>query len=158
MISFDEFITKWTGNPIDYDGIYPNQCMDLMHFYLEEVLGFTQKSLLAAPSASQAYINYSGSEFEKINNSLINYPKKGDILFFGTKIGPYGHVCIVYSANVMNFKSFDANWPVGSLPHIQDHNYSGVLGWLRVKNQTPIVNKYETAYKQIKAIVEATGS
>jgi hypothetical protein len=156
MITFDAFIAKYTDKPVDYDGIYPNQCMDLMHLYVEEVLGFTEKSLLAAPSASQAYLNYSGSEFQKIDNSFLNVPQKGDILFFGTKVGPYGHVCIFTSGNVLNFKSFDANWPVGSLPHIQDHNYIGVLGWLR-KVQVPVVNKYEIAYNKIKEIVESTG-
>ena len=152
MNTFDDFITKWTGKPIDYDGIYPNQCMDLMHFYKQEVLGLTDKNLLSAPTASQAYTNFTATNyFQKIDNSPLNMPQKGDILFFGTKIGPFGHVCIVYSANVLNFKSFDANWPTGSLPHIQDHNYNGVLGWLRV---LPIENKYLSALKQIKTILD----
>jgi hypothetical protein len=157
-MTFDAFITKYTGVGVDTDN-YPSdnkyQCMDLMHKYVEEVLGFTEKSLLGAPTASQAYTNFTATKyFQKIDNSLFNVPQKGDIMFYGTKIGPSGHVCIVYSANVLNFKSFDQNWPAGSLPHIQDHNYVGVLGWLRAIPQVSD-DRYKLALQKIKTIIDA---
>jgi len=134
VISFDEFVKKWTGKTIDFDGIYPNQCMDLSHFYVYEVLGYTDKYLLAAPAAYQVYTNFKSEwekYFTKIDNTPDNIPSKGDIIFWGTKIGQYGHVAIFVEGDAIKFKSFDSNWPVGTLPHIQEHDYKGCLGWLR---------------------------
>lgn len=148
-MTYDEFIKKYTGKEVDFDYIYPNQCMDLMHQYVYDVLGLTDKTILAAPTAAQAYYK-AGWEtfFKKVPNTPKGVPVKGDILFFGTEVGPAGHVCIVIEANVNSFTSFDANWPVGSLPHIQTHNYVGCLGWLHPLVTNPDENQY------LKKIVE----
>lgn len=136
---FDQFITKWTGKSIDFDGIYPNQCMDLMHQYAYDVLGITDKAVLAKAWASLVYTQFAwNNQFEKIANTPTDVPQKGDIILweealnYDAAIGHgYGHVAIVIDANTNTFNSFDANWPAGSLPHIQNHNYNHVLGWLR---------------------------
>jgi hypothetical protein len=136
-ITIDEFITKWTGKTVDTDGIYPNQCMDLMHQYCIDVLGLADARILAQAAAYLVFTNFNtefGHDyFDIIKNTPDNVPRKGDILIFGQDVGPYGHVCVFIEGDVNSFKSFDANWPLGSLPHIQDHNYMGVLGWLRFK-------------------------
>lgn len=135
MITFDQFIQQRTGKPIDFDGIYPNQCMDLMHQYVYDVMGITNKSILAHPYAYQVYTQFTETQyFDRIANTPNNVPQKGDIFLFGANInGGAGHVCIVTEADVNTFKSFDANFPTGSLPHIQTHNYNYALGWLRPK-------------------------
>lgn len=137
-MTFDQFIVNRTNKPVDFDGVYPNQCMDLMHAYVYEVLGITNKSVLAHPYAYQVYTQFTESQyFDRIANTPTGVPKKGDIFLFGANInGGYGHVCIVTEANVNSFKSFDANFPTGSLPHIQSHNYNYALGWLRPKSIT----------------------
>jgi len=136
--SFDDFIAKWTDRPVDFDGVYPNQCMDLMHEYVYDVLNLTDKAILAAPAAKDVYINFAAvgghEHFEQIDNTPTGVPNKGDIVFFGTKVGQYGHVCIFVEGDSKKFTSFDANWPGGSLPHLQSHIYSGCLGWLRPRN------------------------
>lgn len=140
----EEFITKWTGKPVDFDGIYPNQCMDLMHQYAYDVLGITDKAVLAKPWAAQVYTQFSWDNyFERIGNTATGVPQAGDIILWEEALNyddsvkhGFGHVAIVIEANVKSFKSFDANWPTGSLPHIQQHdNYAHVLGWLRPKIQ-----------------------
>jgi len=153
MISFDEFIKKWNGKSIDWDGIYPNQCFDLAHAYIYEVLGFTDAKIIAHPAAYQIFTEFSESNyFTKIFNTPTNVPQKGDIVVFGTTIGSYGHVCIFTDGNVNSFNSFDANWPVGSLPHIQKHNYNGVLGWLRVIPQAGI--DYKAKYEKLLSLTK----
>lgn len=137
-MTFDAFIAKWTGKPVDFDGVYPNQCMDLMHQYVYDVLGFTDARILAQPAAYQVFTNFNnvfGHElFEKIDNTPTGIPQKGDILFYNkTTNNPYGHVCMFVSGDANKLKSFDANYPTGSLPHIQDHTYGYCLGWLRAK-------------------------
>lgn len=157
MISFDQFISKWNGKGIDFDGAYGYQCMDLMHQYIVEVLGLSDPRILAAPAAKDVYLRFpnvfGSAYFHKIDNTPTGIPEKGDIMFWGTGLGPYGHVSIYTGGDVMKFKSFDQNFPLGSKCHTQDHNYRGVLGWLRFKT----VNKMVSA-KAILDIANGAGS
>ena len=50
-MSIEDFIQKWQGKSIDFDGVYNGQCMDLMHQYHVEVLGIVDGRTLAAPAA-----------------------------------------------------------------------------------------------------------
>ena len=141
MLTLEQFIAKWTGKPVDTDGIYPNQCMDLMHQYLIDCFGLTDSRILAQPQARLVYQNFNnvfGHEmFTQIQNTANNVPIKGDIFFFGSYVGSAGHVCIYMDGDVWTFRSFDANWST-TLPHVQWHNYSGALGWLRFKGVTSL--------------------
>ena len=138
MISFDDFIWKYYGVGIDFDGYYGDQCMDLMHQYVYEVLGITDRSVLTAPYAYQVFTNFDnikGHElFEKIPNTPTGIPQKGDIIFWDKGINGYaGHVAILHDGDIWGLRSFDQNFPTGSRPHKQYHNYNYCLGWLRKK-------------------------
>ena len=143
-MKFQDFITRWNGKYIDFDGVYGAQCMDLMHQYIVEVLDFTDGRILAAPAAKDVFLNfqnvYGNQIFEKIDNTPTGVPKEGDIMFWGTGIGQYGHVAIFVEGDANNFRSFDENFPIGSPCHIQSHSYSGVLGWLRTKQSNDFVS------------------
>ncbi len=138
-MTFDLFIGKWNDRGIDFDGAYGDQCMDLMHQYCVEVLGIPDGRVLAAPAAKDVYLNFDkmvGREkFEKIANTPTGVPQKGDIILWGTGIGPYGHVAIFLDGDATKFRSFDQNFPTGSKCHLQTHDYKGVLGWLRFKGE-----------------------
>lgn len=146
MLTFDEFIANFLNRPVDTDGIYPNQCMDLMHEYCIDVLGLS-KTALTEPSAYLVYKDFGkingGNLFSRITYITGLIPQKGDIVVFGQDIGSYGHVCIFLEGDNTKFKSFDANWPSGTLPHIQDHDYKGVLGWLHFKESNMFIYKYK---------------
>jgi hypothetical protein len=130
----DSFITEWTSKPCDVDHAYGCQCMDLMHQFCMEVLGLDQ-SVLSADCAKDVFLHFpyinGNQHFTLIKNTIFNIPQKGDIVFFS--IGQYGHVCIFDQGNIFTFTSFDQNWPLNSLPHLQSHNYITCLGWLRFK-------------------------
>ena len=134
MLSFDNFIKLYTGIPCDFDGSYGTQCMDLVHFYKFLVLGIYDKTTLSAPTAFQTWaLNYP-TLFKKIPNiwgDPNNFPKRGDIIVWGTVVGSAGHIAIVNKADGISFQSFDANWPVGSYPKLVNHTYTGVVGWFR---------------------------
>jgi len=136
-VTIDDFVKKYTGIGVDTDGAYGFQCMDLMHQYCIDVLGISDKRVLAAPTAKDVFLNfnavYGHEQFDLIPNTPTGVPKKGDILFWGTGLGPAGHVAIYLSGDVMSIQSFDQNFPTGSKPHTQNHSYKGILGWLRVK-------------------------
>lgn len=142
-MTFDQFITTWNGRGIDFDGYYGDQCMDLMHQYCVEVLGLSDSRILAAPTAKDVWLTsvFGKEKFEAISNTPTGVPQKGDIILWGTGIGPAGHVAIFIEGDANKFKSFDQNFPTGSKCHIQDHTYIGVLGWLRYKGTTDITYK-----------------
>jgi hypothetical protein len=148
-MTLNDFILKWQGKFLDFDGIYPNQCFDLFHQYLVECLGLTDGSILAAPAAHDIYKNFNslkGHElFDRIENTPTNIPNEGDIIIWNST--QWGHVAIFIAGNVNTFNSFDQNWPAGSPCHVQSHNYNGVLGWLRYKGQPDTIAVLKTDFE-----------
>ena len=139
MISFQDFIIKWNGKYIDFDGVYGPQCFDLLHQFVVEVLGLTDGRILAAPAAKDIYNNYDNlyghENFEKIANTPTGIPGEGDIVIWSS--GQYGHVAIFIEGNANTFRSFDQNYPTGSPCHVQEHTYGYCLGWLHFKGNLP---------------------
>lgn len=137
-----EFIAKYNGKGIDYDNAYGTQCVDLFNQYLVDVFGITQPiQLFPVASAFQLWEKASKTDlFEKIPNDPYAIPRPGDIIVWKkTPNLPHGHVAIFVSGDVMKFESFDQNWPLGSVCGIVKHNYNDVVGWLRYKGPTSIV-------------------
>jgi hypothetical protein len=137
-MTFDEFIAKWTNQHVDVDGIWPDQCMDLMHQYLMDCFDFSP-DVNAAVGAYDVFTEYKWSNlFDRIYNTIDGIPDKGDLIFWDNGVGAWGHVAIfIGEIDLNSFNSFDANWPLGNLPHIQKHNWSNVAGWLHPK-QAPV--------------------
>lgn len=149
-MTLSEFVSAYTGKSVSFTNCEDNQCMTLLHVYLKEVFQLTDPLFLANPSAYQIYTNYpqeAGSQyFTRIENSPTNIPNPGDIVLFmpnnpGAQTGANGHVSIFVTGDINRFQSFDANYPTGSLPHLQEHTYAGVLGWLTPKSQGEFVDE-----------------
>ena len=128
-MTYSEFVKKYNGLGIDFDGYYGFQCMDLAHQYAVEVIG---KDIPSAPGAKDVW-SKTVTGYEKIPNTPTGVPQQGDIVIWGSDAGPYGHIAVFDHGDVNGFVSFDQNWPVNSLSHLQNHSYKGVLGWLRPK-------------------------
>ena len=64
---------------------------------------------------------------------------QGDIIIWGDYelTGPEGHIAVVDSASKNGFSSIDQNWNASNGLHTQivNHNYRGILGWLRLRSQ-----------------------
>jgi hypothetical protein len=145
----EEFVIKWNGKYIDFDGVYGAQCMDEMHQYCVECLGITDARVLQAPSAKELWNTfptvYGHELFDQITNTPDGVPQEGDIILWTN--GTYGHVATQIEGNIKSFRSFDQNYPVGSPCHIQNHpNYTGVAGWLRYKSNIPNVTTWSDAF------------
>lgn len=138
-MSLDDFISKYNGRYIDFDGKFGYQCVDLMRQYCVEVLGIDGWTLPAATYAKQIFQNFpklGTTKFRKIYNTAWNAPRKGDIIFWGTHwgvTGIAGHVAICSGSNSMNFISFDQNYGQPNFCRFVNHSYKGVLGWLSPK-------------------------
>ncbi len=142
MLTLDQFRAKYNGKGIDYDGAFGNQCVDLMNQYLVEVLGISNPiQVLPGDTAANIYKNYNGTQFDKIANTPTGVPQAGDI------------VAVFVQGDVNSFRSFDQNFPTGSLCHDQNHpDYSNVLGWLRKKPQSTTEPMATITQKELDAL------
>jgi hypothetical protein len=149
-MTLEAFIKKWTGKKCDFDGKWPNECVDLYRWYVKEVLNLPQSPPVRG--AYNIWNTYLKNHFSRITNTPEGVPHKGDIVIWNSQTGGgFGHVAIFVEGSVSKFTSFDANWN-GRLPHLQNHYYKNVLGWLRPKssiiNDMKITN--QTKIPQIK--------
>lgn len=163
-MTLNDFVIKYNGRYIDFDGSFGNQCTDLYRQYCKECLQVPQSPPVIG--AADIWINYLEDKFDAIPNTTEAIPQEGDIIIWGRKDSlPYGHVaiCIGTDNNVNYFYSFDQNWPTGSPCHVQKHLYPNVLGWLRLKggetdvitDSTKIPQIGNKEVQQIKAEMEA---
>ncbi len=114
---------------VDFDGYYGDQCVDLVQvvnrFYGAPALTGNAKDIWNI----YPYVNYT-----KIVNSPDNFPVEGDIVIWGSGIGPNGHIAVARKGSTgMVLNTFDQNFPIGSRCHSVVHTYNGVLGWLHKK-------------------------
>ena len=154
-MTLDEFINKWSGVYADFDGYYGAQCSDLAQFYNRDVVG---GPFLTGEAAADLWETYPVQLYERILNTIDAVPQKGDLMIWKkTSSLPWGHVAICVSGDQNSFKSFDQNWPTGSPAHIVDHNYNGVLGWLRPIKTTPapvVTDEYKKTMMAYNAFYE----
>ena len=134
-MTIKEFFQKYNGIGVDFDGYYGFQCVDLYRQYVKEVLNFEQSPSLGNDGAYKIWDNYRKSDFDSIGNTPQAVPQLGDIIIWSKSARlPYGHISVFNYGDVNSFVSFDQNFPTGSTCHFQNHNYEGILGWLRPKD------------------------
>lgn len=131
----NDFINAWTGKYIPSRGGITGQCVSMVQKWAEDNgVGGTPVFPVAA---AKDMVGARPDAFQWIANTPTGVPQTGDIIVWNTAVGPYGHTAIFIDGNASNFRSFDQNWPTGSAAHIQNHNYNGVVGWLRFKQSAP---------------------
>lgn len=129
-MTLQEFVDKYNGKKVDWDGNYGPQCFDLFQYYNQEVVG---GSFVGGSGAKDIWNTYPKDLYEKIPNTPEGVPQAGDVMIWGSGYGQYGHVAIVTEADVMKFKALSQNDPIGRETHIREYTYDFVLGWLRPK-------------------------
>lgn len=155
-MTLDEFIKKYDGQNIDFDGSFGAQCVDLYRQYVKEVLGFPQSP--PVEGAKDIWNTYLPEYFGRIENTPTGVPEKGDIVIFGEKIGKYGHVSIFVEGDTRRFVSFDQNYPLGTPCHLQGHTYNAVIGWLTpLKKSMEIPSWFKTLLAEKGLSLEREG-
>lgn len=151
-MKLQDFISKYNGKKIDWDGRYGAQCVDLFRQYVQE-LGLPQLNGVTGaadfwndPNLAQHWV--------KIPNTPAGIPQAGDVMIWDKKLNGYGHIGIFISGDVNSFVSFDQNWPVGSLCAKVKHNYKYMLGWIRPIGSVGLTP--EEKLKKIQEILNAT--
>lgn len=150
-LTHTQFIDKYSGKKIDFDGAYGGQCVDLFRQYCKEVLGMTQQPK-GVVGAADFWTNYAtdpvlSTNFTQIKNTDDFKPLAGDIMVWNRKVGRYidsngkvkyaGHIGVVSdnNATLTSFNSFDQNWRALSVCEITKHTYDNVYGVFRFKKE-----------------------
>jgi CHAP domain len=127
-MTLQEFVNKYNGKSIDFDGAYGPQCVDLIRQYIKEVWGTQQP-----PSVQGAYqLLENASGYQVFLHGQIN---RGDVIVWNKGYGENGHTAVVLQSNSQQVQVFEQNNPVGSKCHTAWHNYGSIRGWFRPVSQ-----------------------
>lgn len=152
MITFDEFIQKYTGKKVEYHSYGTGalyQCVDAINFYIVEVLGL---QAIIGTNAQDFPSKASKTDYDYILNTPTGLPQKGDIMIFKSADN-VGHISVFIEGNLNLFTSFEQNYPTGSPCKKVSHNYRNVLGWLHPKQQ-PMSNTINIAKDTFEKLVQ----
>lgn len=139
-MTLQEFINKYDGKKVDWDGSFGAQCMDLYRFYLRDVWGRHQTP--GVTGAYQVFGTVSENDYEKFAYKPGGIPEPGDVITWNESFTKYGHIGIVRDANSKRVTVFDQNSPIGSASRINTYSYNNVIGWFRPrKSMYPITIK-----------------
>lgn len=135
----EQFVAKWNGRYLDWDGNYGAQCMDLAAQYVQEVWSHSGWDI-ARGFAYQVWTQFDSLPVSKyahrVPNTPTGVPPEGALMVWGTGIGSAGHISVVRGGSNTNvFQSFDQNWNGHSYCEPVLHNYNYVYGWI-VLNET----------------------
>lgn len=140
-MTYNEFVKKYNGQYVDFDGSYGAQCWDLAQFYFRDVLNLPRSILDGCGLVSNMLYPPKRQVLDQYFNEVpINNMKQGDVV-----IWDYGHIaiydhfdgtnCWFFSQNpnpcqVMKIKTGGAyafrkkeNHNIGYKAHIED------IGW-----------------------------
>lgn len=133
-----EFINKYLGKEVDYDGAYGVQCVDLFRQYCKDVLNVGHTG--AVEGAKDLFLDYEKMDkeklvFEKISGRTAG--EYGDIAVYdATESNKYGHVAIVISVRYMENLVFEQKGGTKD-PRAQVNWRSNekLLGYLRLRRK-----------------------
>lgn len=134
-MTLDEFVEKYNGKKIDYDGHYGAQCVDVFRQYCKDVLAIPHTG--GVVGAAELYTKYDTMPLEQKYFERVPYkagmlPEAGDVVVFGaTQTNQYGHVAIVLDASSEAIAVFEQDGFAQDGAHVGSWSYRRVLGFLR---------------------------
>lgn len=134
-MTYSEFVKKYLGRAIDYDGTSGVQCVDLAKLYIDKVLGVKPQSI------GDAFCYYDNfySTYLKRYFLLIPYKKgvkaqKGDLVVWGKYYNgrsEHGHIAIATGTqDGSSITTYDENWNGPNMKKVK-HSLTGLKGFLR---------------------------
>ena len=133
-----EFVKKYNGKKVDYDGVYGAQCVDLFRQYVLDVLGISEHtgSCSTSGGAKDLYLDYNKMPLEK--KYFVRITNKtfvpGDVLVWDeTGTNKFGHVAICLGKLDNDFIVFEQNGIAQDGAKIVLRSCERLLGGLRKK-------------------------
>ena len=132
-MSLEEFIKKYIGKKVDFDGAFGAQCVDLFRQYNKDVWGNPHTG--AVEGAKDLYLNYESMPNEVKYLKKVNTPFVGDVVVFGpTTSNKYGHVgIIVGSVGCDTLLIFEQDGFKQDGAKINIRDTASIIGYLRKK-------------------------
>lgn len=134
----EDFVKKYTGKKVDFDGAFGAQCVDLARQYWKEGLGIPEHTgpCSTTGGAKDLFLDYEKMPLEK--KYFIRLPKKnpiaGDVLIWDSSISnPYGHVAICLGTLGSSFIVFEQDGFKQDGAKINIRSNQNFLGYLRKK-------------------------
>lgn len=134
-MTLEQFVEKYNGKKIDYDGHYGAQCVDVFRQYCKDVLAIPHTG--GVVGAAELYTKYGTMPLEQKYFHRIPYKagmqlEAGDVVIFApTKSNKYGHVAIVLDTSSKEIAVFEQDGLKQDGAHVGSWNYARVLGFLR---------------------------
>ena len=133
-MTLEQFVERYNGKKIDYDGQYGAQCVDVFRQYCKDVLAIPHTG--GVVGAVELYTKYDTMPLEQKYFDKLVYaggnPEKGDVVIFApTKSNKYGHVAIVLDASSEEIAVFEQDGFKQDGAHVASWPYRRVLGFLR---------------------------
>nr|DAQ25137.1 MAG TPA: CHAP domain protein [Caudoviricetes sp.] len=134
-MTLEQFVEKYNGKKIDYDGHYGAQCVDVFRQYCKDVLAIPHIGRVVG--AAELYTKYDTMPLEQKYFERVPYkagmlPEAGDVVIFApTKSNKYGHVAIVLDASSEEIAVFEQDGFKQDGAHVGSWNYARVLGFLK---------------------------
>lgn len=137
-MNLEEFVKKYKGKKVDFDGVYGAQCVDLFRQYVKECLGISEHtgSCSTSGGAKDLFLDYPKMEKEK--KYFYRETKKGmvqgDVLIWDkTDKNEFGHVAIYLGELNNSLIVFEQNGFTQAGAEINIRDKINLLGFLRKK-------------------------
>ena len=132
----DQFITKYCGKKVDFDGAFGAQCVDLFRQYCSDVHDIPHTG--SVDGAKELYEKYADLPVEKKYFTRLTknaVPAYGYVAVWGaTPTNKYGHVAIVISKiSATSLLVFEQNGVLQDGAKVVERSTANLLGYLKVK-------------------------
>lgn len=135
-MTLEEFVKKYIGKKVDYDGVYGPQCVDLFRQYVCDVLLIAEHTGSCASSggAKDLFLDYHKMPIEKkyFTRSASKTCKAGDVLIWNESLtNKYGHIAICLGVIGNSYIVFEQDGFLKDGAKINIRGRDNLLGYLR---------------------------
>jgi len=139
-MTLHEFVEKYKGAKVDFDGAYGAQCVDLVRQYFKDVWEVPQPE--GVEGAVDFYSRHRTRPRQEKYMDCIQYCVKGQVIpegavviFKTTATNKYGHIGICLGGDAETMRLFEQDGFKQDGAKITRRDYSRVLGWLLRKSE-----------------------
>lgn len=137
-MNLKDFITKYIGKKVDFDGVYGAQCVDLFRQYVKDVWEIKEHTGACSSSggAKDLFVDYDKMPLEKkyFNKIVTKSPKVGDVVIWDSNPkNEFGHVAICLGSINNSIMVFEQNGFEQNGAKMNIRNKDNLLGVLRKK-------------------------
>lgn len=131
-MNLEEFVKKYNGKKVDFDGAFGAQCVDLFRQYNKEV--WENPHTGSVRGAKELILNYKNMPGEIRFLKMVKIPVSGDVIVFDSTSGnEFGHVAIMLGIIGNSFIVFEQDGFKQDGAKISIRENKNILGFLRKK-------------------------